>query len=73
MAHVLVAFANGFGRKTSAGTCIELTNEQLANAANVTPFTASRILSSWQRAGAIVKARGQLMLRSPERLFALAS
>jgi len=73
LAHVLVAFANGFGRKTSAGTCIELTNEQLANAANVTPFTASRVLSSWQRTGAIVKARGQLVLRSPERLFSVAS
>jgi CRP/FNR family transcriptional regulator, nitrogen oxide reductase regulator len=73
LAHVLVTFANGFGRKTSAGTCIELTNEQLANAANITPFTASRILSSWQRTGAIVKTRGQLMLRSPEQLFAIDS
>ena len=73
LAHVVVALANGFGRKTSAGTCVELTNEQLANAANVTPFTASRILSSWQRSGAIVKARGQLILRSPERLFSVAS
>ena len=72
LAHVLVALANGFGRKTSAGTCVELTNEQLANAANVTPFTASRILSSWQKAGVIVKARGQVMLRSPERLFSVA-
>jgi CRP-like cAMP-binding protein len=73
LAHVLVACAHGFGRETSAGTCVELTNEQLANAANVTPFTASRILSSWQRAGVIVKARGQLMLRSQERLFSVAS
>lgn len=73
LAHVLVACAHGFGRATSAGTCVELTNEQLANAANVTPFTASRILSSWQRAGVIVKTRGQLMLRSPEQLFSVAS
>jgi CRP-like cAMP-binding protein len=73
LAHVLVTFANGFGRKTSAGTCVELTNEQLANAANITPFTASRILSSWQRTGAIVKTRGRLMLRSPEQLFAIDS
>lgn len=73
LAHVLVTFANGFGRKTSDGTCVELTNEQLANAANITPFTASRILSSWQRTGAIMKTRGQLVLRSPERLFAIDS
>ncbi len=73
LAQVLVTFANGFGRKTPAGTCLELTNEQLANAANVTPFTASRILSSWQRSGAIVKTRGHLTLRSSQQLFAIAS
>ena len=73
LAHVLVTFANGFGVKTSEGTILELTNEQLASAANVTPFTASRILSSWHRTGAIVKTRGQLMLRSPEQLFVIHS
>jgi CRP-like cAMP-binding protein len=72
LAQVVVTFAKGFGRKTADGTCVELTNEQLANAANVTPFTASRILSSWQRTGAIAKTRGRLMLRSPERLFSVA-
>jgi CRP-like cAMP-binding protein len=71
LAHVLVTFANGFGHKTSGGICVELTNEQLANAANITPFTASRILSSWQRTGAVVKTRGQLMLRFPQQLFAI--
>ena len=73
LAHVLVTFANGFGRKTSDGICVDLTNEQLANAANVTPFTASRILSSWQRIGAVAKTRGQLMLLSPQQLFAINS
>lgn len=73
LAQVLVTFANGFGRKTSEGTSLDLTNEQLANAANVTPFTASRILSSWRRTGAIVKTRGQLVLRSPEHLFSVDS
>jgi CRP-like cAMP-binding protein len=69
LAHVLITLAHGFGRKTSAGTSLELTNEQLANAANVTPFTASRILGSWQRNGAVVKTRGKLLLRSPAQLF----
>ena len=68
LAQVLVTLAHGFGHKVRGGTCVELTNEQLANAANVTPFTASRILSAWQRNGAVVKSRGQLLLRSPERL-----
>lgn len=69
VAHVLVTLAHSFGHKVSGGTCVELTNEQLANAANVTQFTTSRIVSSWQRAGAVVKRRGQLVLRSQERLF----
>jgi CRP/FNR family transcriptional regulator, nitrogen oxide reductase regulator len=73
IARVLATLAQGFGRKMSGGTCVELTNEQLANAANVTPFTASRILSSWQRNGVVVKTRGQLLLRCPERLFAAHS
>jgi CRP/FNR family transcriptional regulator, nitrogen oxide reductase regulator len=73
LARVLVTLAQGFGRKVPGGTRVELTNEQLANAANVTPFTASRILSSWQRSGAVVKTRGQLLLRSPEQLFAAHS
>jgi CRP-like cAMP-binding protein len=68
LAHVLVTLIQGFGRKVSGGTCVELTNEQLANAANVTPFTASRILNSWQRNGVVVKTRGRLLLRFPEQL-----
>ena len=27
----------------------DITNEELANAANITPYTASRILSDWQK------------------------
>jgi len=41
----------------------------LANAANVTPFTASRLMSDWQRDRALVKRRGAILLRSPERLL----
>jgi CRP/FNR family transcriptional regulator, nitrogen oxide reductase regulator len=69
LAQVLVTLAHGFGHKVSGGTRVDLTNEQLANAANITPFTASRILSSWQRNGVLVKTRGQLLLRFPEKLF----
>ncbi|MFZ1009238.1 MAG: Crp/Fnr family transcriptional regulator [Candidatus Sulfotelmatobacter sp.] len=69
LAQVLVTLAHGFGHKVSGGTRVDLTNEQLANAANVTPFTASRILSTWQRNGVLVKTRGQLLLRFPQQLF----
>ena len=47
----------------------DITNEELANAANITPYTASSILSEWQRTGAIRKHRGKIVVRSTERLF----
>ena len=44
------------------------TNEELANAANITLYPASRILE-WQRTGAIRKQRRKIVVRSTERLF----
>ena len=41
---------------------------ELASAAHITLFTASRILNEWQRRRAIVKRRGHVVLRAPERL-----
>jgi CRP-like cAMP-binding protein len=69
LAHVTVTLARGIGRKVSGGIELDLTNEELANAANITPFTASRLLSGWQRTGAIVKSRGKILLRSSEQLL----
>ena len=69
VAGVLVSLAEGIGRKVSGGVKLDITNEQLANAANVTPFTASRLLSEWQRNGAVVKSRGGVVLRALEQLF----
>jgi CRP-like cAMP-binding protein len=57
------------GTKYPDGIHLEITNEQLANTANITLFTASRLLSEWQRSGAVVKARGRILLRHPEQLF----
>jgi hypothetical protein len=41
----------------------------LANAANVTAFTASRVLSAWQRNGVLKKSRGKILLRQTTQLF----
>jgi hypothetical protein len=41
----------------------------LSNEANLTPFTTSRLLGEWQRQGFVVKARGKILLRSPELLL----
>jgi CRP-like cAMP-binding protein len=69
LAHVLISLANGVGRTCPSGIELDITNEQLANTANVTPFTASRLLSDWQRRGAVAKTRGRVVLLCPERLF----
>jgi len=69
LARVVTSLAQGIGRKTADGIELEITNEQLANAANVTPFTASRLMSEWRRNGALTKSRGKVVLRSPQRLF----
>jgi len=69
VAHVLVTLARTIGKEVVGGTALQITNEELANAANVTPFTASRLMSQWQRDRALVKRRGKVLLRSPERLF----
>jgi hypothetical protein len=51
------------------GIALHLTNKELANTANVTVFTTSRLMSEWQRPGALVKSCGKILLCSSERLF----
>ena len=69
VAQVLVTLARTIGQEVRGGVALPITNEELANAANVTPFTASRLMSKWQSDRALVKRRGKVLLRSPERLF----
>jgi CRP/FNR family transcriptional regulator, nitrogen oxide reductase regulator len=70
LAHVLTSLAAGIGQKCrGGGVSLHITNEQLANTANITLFTASRLLSDWQRRGIIVKSRGRVRLCHQERLF----
>ena len=69
LAHVLAGLSRGIGKKSANGVTLEITNEQLANTANITPFTASRLLNEWQREGSILKRRGQVVLLRPEQLF----
>jgi CRP/FNR family transcriptional regulator, nitrogen oxide reductase regulator len=68
VAQVLVTLARTVGENAPGGIALRITNEDLANAANVTPFTASRLISAWQRNRALVKRRGNVLLLSPERL-----
>jgi CRP-like cAMP-binding protein len=69
VAHTLANLASMIGRRADRGIEVDVRNEELANEANVTPFTASRLLSAWQRKGILTKSRGKILLRSPELLF----
>jgi CRP-like cAMP-binding protein len=73
LAAILVNLAQGMGNKIPAGVELDVTNEELAQAANVTHFTASRLISHWQRQGALVKTRGKILLLSPENLLLAAA
>jgi CRP/FNR family transcriptional regulator, nitrogen oxide reductase regulator len=66
IAHLLVSLACGIGAAGPEGVEIRVGNEDLASGANVTPFTASRILKEWQREGLLTKGRGKLVLHKPE-------
>jgi CRP/FNR family transcriptional regulator, nitrogen oxide reductase regulator len=69
VAQALVTLARSIGQEVPGGIALQITNEELASAANVTPFTVSRLISEWQRSRALEKRRGKIVLRSPERLL----
>jgi len=68
LARMLIESARQLGRAGADGIEFDLTNEQLAEMANVSLFTASRQLSEWERQGILAKSRGKVLLCSPERL-----
>jgi CRP/FNR family transcriptional regulator, nitrogen oxide reductase regulator len=69
LAQVLASLAEGIGQKVPGGVELDIRNEELANEANISPFTTSRLLSAWQREGILVKRRGKVLLRAPGRLL----
>jgi CRP-like cAMP-binding protein len=66
---VVICLAELIGQKVPGGFEFDATNEELASAANITPFTTSRLLSEWQRKRAVQKRRGKILLCSPEKLL----
>jgi CRP/FNR family transcriptional regulator, nitrogen oxide reductase regulator len=69
LSQVLANLSSGIGREVPGGVEVHVSNEDLANAANVTSFTASRLLSEWQRKGLLTKSRGKVVLRDAGRLL----
>src|SRR5688572_29683136 len=73
LASLLDRIADLMGQRVPGGVELQVTNEELASAANITVFTASRILNEWQTARALTKHRGRIVLHSPGRLFRLTA
>jgi CRP-like cAMP-binding protein len=66
LASILFGLATSVGQKVSGGIELDVTNEELAESANITRYTTSRLISEWQKAGTIRKHKGKILLRSAE-------
>jgi CRP/FNR family transcriptional regulator, nitrogen oxide reductase regulator len=69
LAQVLGNLTTGLGQRVADGVELNIRNEELANEANITIFTASRLLNEWQRKGILTKSRGKVVVRSLEALM----
>jgi CRP-like cAMP-binding protein len=69
LAETLLRLSEQTGEFHPQGIEIRATNDELAAFAGISSFTASRVLSSWDRAGTLSKARGRILLQDPEALM----
>ena len=69
LAETLLRLGDQSGKVHPDGIEIRATNDQLGALADISPFTASRVLSNWVRAGAVSKMRGRVLLHAPEALM----
>lgn len=71
LAQKLLQLASEAGVVESPGIAIDITNEQLSSLSDISPFTASRVLSRWEHEHWLIKHRGRVTLLAPEHLEAL--
>ena len=69
LARALTSLGVGIGTPSHSSIDILIKNEQLASLADISPFTVSRLLTQWERNGAISKSRGIVRILSPEKLL----
>ena len=69
LAETLLRLGDKSGKVHPDGIEICATNDELAALADISPFTASRVLSNWVRAGTVSKGRGRVLLHAPEALM----
>jgi CRP-like cAMP-binding protein len=67
-ASVLTNIGRAVGYEVAGGVELAITNEELASAAAITVFDASRFINDWQRSGVLAKTRGKLLVRSLDSL-----
>src|SRR5262245_54461436 len=68
LARAIFHLSKNTGKIGPNGIEIQATNEELSELANVSSFTASRLLNKWVRRGALTKSRGKLFVHTPEEL-----
>jgi len=69
LAETLVRLSDRSGQFHPEGIEIRATNDELGALADISPFTASRVLNNWVQAGAVSKKRGRVLLLAPEVLM----
>ena len=69
MARALIDVGRRSGGIHPKGIDVHITNEQLGSLADVSRFTASRVLSAWSKAGVVTKERNAVHIHSPEGLL----
>lgn len=69
VARALIDVGRRSGGIHPEGIDIHITNEQLGSLADVSRFTASRVLSGWSKAGVVTKERNTVHIHSPEGLL----
>jgi len=69
LAKTLLNLSDRLGQFHPEGIMVSVTNEELGGLANTSPFTASRVLKSWERAGTLSRGRRSVVIRAPEALM----
>jgi CRP-like cAMP-binding protein len=69
LAHLIFEYAPVIGEKVRDGIELDVNNEELAAASNLTLWEVSRILNEWARIGAIKKGRARITVVHPKKLL----
>ena len=69
LAETLVRLSDQSGQFRPEGIEIHATNDELGALSDISPFTASRMISNWARTGVVSRGRGRVLLHAPEALM----